>query len=154
MIQEDDILVTDQIFRLKPRHLDLKRIRPLQTTGFASPATTHFKRALDINDLVIKHPEATYFMIMTTHAMKDMDIPKGCFLVVDSAEEVYDEAVIVTWVEGGYRVRQVKLYDQLIVLYAAHPDYPPLYVNEFDEYEYFGVVTFTINRVQPWNLPT
>lgn len=149
MAVEDDILITDEIFLVKSRILDPKHIGFQATTGFASPANTHFKRSIDLNDLVILNKDATYFFKMNTDAMIGVEISKGDSIVVDTEQLVVSGSIIVIWVEGGYRVRQVELFDQMIVLHAANPAYTPIYVHETSAYEYFGVVTFIIKRMHP-----
>ncbi|OJW72957.1 S24 family peptidase [Spirosoma sp. 48-14] len=149
MVVEDDILITDEIFLLKPRQLDPKKIGYQNTTGFASPANTHFKRAIDLNDICVINKDATYFFKMTTEAMKGLEIRKGDRLIVDSEHEVVDDAIIISWVQGGYRVRQVKFCDHYLILYPANPEYTAIHVYEGDQFHFFGVVTYVIKGVLP-----
>jgi DNA polymerase V len=65
---------------------DLRQIvlfSDLVPCGFPSPA--QIERRIDLNELMIQHPSATYFVKSTGDSMIDAGIGEGDLLVVDSS---------------------------------------------------------------------
>ena len=52
--------------------------------GFPSPAQDYVEQTLDLNDLCIRHPAATYFVRAEGDSMIEVGIFSGDILVVDS----------------------------------------------------------------------
>lgn len=65
--------------------------------GFPSPADDFLEGSLDLNNLVIKHPEATFFARVEGDSMQDEGIAEGDILVVDKAIEPFDGCVITRY---------------------------------------------------------
>ena len=53
------------------------------SAGFPSPAQDYVEQELDLNQLCIKHPCATYFVRVQGDSMQDAGIHPGDILVVD-----------------------------------------------------------------------
>ena len=53
--------------------------------GFPSPAADYVEQRIDLNELMIQHPSATYFVKAAGDSMIDGGINDGDLLVVDSA---------------------------------------------------------------------
>lgn len=51
--------------------------------GFPSPAQDYIEKGIDLNELCISHPAATYFVMATGTSMVDAGIYEGTLLVVD-----------------------------------------------------------------------
>ena len=47
------------------------------SAGFPSPAEDHIDRKLDLNELLIQHPVATFFVRVAGESMKDAGINHG-----------------------------------------------------------------------------
>ncbi|KAA9347216.1 peptidase S24 [Larkinella humicola] len=138
----DDLLIPDEIILLDSRGWDEQFLGFQPTTGFASPANQDFKRACDLNELVVTNRDATYYVEMTTDSMVGERIRAGDRLIVDASRKVVSGTLIMAWADGGYRIRRIQLLDHISVLHASHPDYPPIYCHEDGDFQFFGVVTF------------
>nr|CDM08065.1 DNA polymerase V subunit [Erwinia amylovora] len=57
--------------------------------GFPSPAQDYVEEMLDLNDLCIRHPSATYFVRASGNSMTDAGIKDGDLLVVDKSEKTF-----------------------------------------------------------------
>ncbi len=54
--------------------------------GFPSPADDYAEQALDLNELVISHPAATFYVRVSGDSMKNAAICDGDIVVVDRAQ--------------------------------------------------------------------
>uniref|UniRef100_UPI003AEFD423 S24 family peptidase n=1 Tax=Kluyvera georgiana TaxID=73098 RepID=UPI003AEFD423 len=52
--------------------------------GFPSPAADYVEQRIDLNELLIQHPSATYFVKASGDSMIEAGISDGDLLVVDS----------------------------------------------------------------------
>ncbi len=75
--------------------------------GFPSPADDFLEGSLDLNSLVIKHPEATFFARVEGDSMKDEGITEGDILVVDKAIESYDGCLAIAYIDGEFTLKRV-----------------------------------------------
>ena len=66
---------------------NITRIIPLflspVAAGFPSPATDYIEKNLDLNEHLIKHPAATFFVTVSGNSMTGAGIFSGDLLVVD-----------------------------------------------------------------------
>ena len=156
-----------QIFSYSPHQTRISL--PLMTwgveAGFPSPAEGRIDEALDLNDLLIDHPHATYFVKVTGDSMRDAGIHHGDLLIVDLSQTAKSGDVVVAALNGAFTVKRWKPLHtpshhrskgielnglnhvlsggQLI---AAHPDYPPIQIGPDDDFMIWGVVRYFIHR--------
>ncbi len=76
--------------------------------GFPSPAQDYVEDRLDINQLVIKHPNATYFIRVSGDSMIDAGIGDGDLLVVDRALTAQHGDIVVAAVDGEFTVKELR----------------------------------------------
>ena len=74
--------------------------------GFPSPAEGQVDEALDLNDLLIDHPHATYFVRVRGDSMRDAGIHHGDLLIVDRAQTPRSGDVIVAALNGEFTVKR------------------------------------------------
>ena len=78
--------------------------RPLFTcsvsAGFPSPAEDHVDRKLDLNELLVPHPAATFFVRVAGDSMINAGINNGDILVVDRSVEATNGKIIIAIVNG------------------------------------------------------
>ena len=58
--------------------------------GFPSPADDYVDNVLDLNELVIKHPAATFFVRVTGDSMINAYICEDDIIVVDTVDQAMD----------------------------------------------------------------
>lgn len=71
-------------------------------TGFPSPAQGYEDRAIDLNELLVKHPAATVFMRIESSRYTKAGIYPGDLLVVDRSLCPEHAAVVVRECEGQF----------------------------------------------------
>ncbi|MCZ4151599.1 DNA polymerase V subunit UmuD, partial [Escherichia coli] len=68
--------------------------------GFPSPAADYVEQRIDLNQLVIQHPSATYFVKAAGDSMIEAGIGDGDLLVVDSAITASHGDIVIAAVDG------------------------------------------------------
>ncbi|MDP0763379.1 S24 family peptidase, partial [Klebsiella pneumoniae] len=63
--------------------------------GFPSPAQDYVEKRIDLNELLVQHPSATYFVKAAGDSMIDAGIDEGDLLVVDSARKAEHGDIVI-----------------------------------------------------------
>ena len=115
--------------------------------GFPSPADDFLEGSLDLNRLVIRHPEATFFARVEGDSMKDEGIVEGDILVVDKSIEPYDGCLAVAVVDGEFTLKRVRMEPDKILLVPANPKYKVIEISPENEFAVWGVVNWVLKNV-------
>ncbi|CQH41606.1 mutagenesis and repair protein MucA [Yersinia enterocolitica] len=114
--------------------------------GFPSPAADYIERPLDLNELCIAHPAATYFVRVSGNSMTGAGIYDGSLLVVDRSITAKHGDIIIAAIGGEFTVKKLCLHP-VVQLEAMNPDYAPIVLSDGgDDLETFGVVRYVINE--------
>lgn len=132
--------------REKHSHLPLPLFVAGVTAGFPSPADDYIEKPLDLNDLVVKHPHATFYVRVEGDSMRDAGIASGDILVVDRALAPTHGKVVVALIEGEFTVKQIHIRDGVVTLMPANAAYAPIVIKEGSDFQVWGVVTYVIHR--------
>lgn len=114
--------------------------------GFPSPAEDYLDRTLDLNELLIAHPAATFFVRVTGDSMQNAGIFSGDILVVDRSLAPSDNKIVIAIVSGEFTVKRLKIREGKISLIPENPAYPILEVKEGNDFQVWGVVTYVIHK--------
>lgn len=138
--------VTDlfPIVALQP--LELPVIGSLIKGGFPNPADNFFREAIDLNNIVIKHPDHTYYGLAWSDSMEPK-IPEGSILIIDKKAEVINGKLIVAEINGDLCMKRFVRTNGQIELISENPNYPPIVVGEGMTFNIFGRITHVINFV-------
>lgn len=112
--------------------------------GFPSPADDDLEGTLDLNEHLVRHPAATFFVRVQGDSMIGAGIHHGDLLVVDRALEPRSGSIVVAVVDGELTVKRLHLEDGRIALVAENPDYPPLVLSEDQTLHIWGVVAHAV----------
>jgi DNA polymerase V len=115
--------------------------------GFPSPAGDYMEGRLDLNQHLIKHPAATFFMRVTGDSMIEAGIHSGDLLIVDRSLEPMDGNVVVAALDGELTVKRLQQRNGNVRLLPANPDYSPLEIHDQQTFEIWGVVTNVIHSL-------
>lgn len=132
------------------RAVELAEVIPLPLfaesvqAGFPSPAQDYIENRIDLNQLCVNHPAATYFVRVTGESMIEGFINEGDMLVVDSALTAKHGQIVIAAIDGEFTVKQLQLTPtpRLLPMNAAYQSIP---IRVDDNVEIFGVVTFIIH---------
>lgn len=115
--------------------------------GFPSPADDYMETALDLNELVISNPAATFYIRVSGDSMKYAAICDGDILVVDRALEPSHNAIVLAALDGEFTVKRLYKDGHALVLVPENPAYETIPVSEAMDFQVWGVVTYCIHRV-------
>jgi DNA polymerase V len=115
--------------------------------GFPSPATDYCERKLDLNELCIQKPAATYFVRAQGDSMIDAGIFPGDVLVIDRSIDASHGDIVIAAVNGELTVKllETKPQTRLVPMNNQHA---PIVIPEGADLEIFGVATNVIHSLR------
>jgi len=114
--------------------------------GFPSPADDYIECKLDLNELTIKHPAATYFIRAQGDSMADAGIQSGDLLIVDRSLTPSNGKIVIAALDGELTLKHLQIKNGKMKLIAANPNYPPIDITESMDMVIWGVVTFVLHQ--------
>jgi len=117
--------------RLFPRSLSIRQFGPV-SAGFPSPAQGYEDEPLDLNELLVRRPAATFFFRVRGQALLAEGIRDGSILVVDRSVDPRPGYTVVADWNGKRTVLRM-----------------PDYLDGGDELVVWGVVTAVVTRLRP-----
>ncbi|MCH5361392.1 translesion error-prone DNA polymerase V autoproteolytic subunit [Escherichia fergusonii] len=115
--------------------------------GFPSPAADYVEQRIDLNQLMIQHPSATYFVKAAGDSMIEAGIGDGDLLVVDSAITASHGDIVIAAVDGEFTVKRLQLRPS-IQLVPMNSAYSPITLGSEESLNVFGVVTHVVKAVR------
>ena len=118
--------------------------------GFPNPAQDYVEESLDLNELCIQHPTATYFVRASGESMLDVGIHNNDVLVVDRSIVARHDDIIVASFDHSFTVKKFEMTPnmRLVPMNRHNNDYHPLDIVDGVEFEVFGVVSFVIHALR------
>jgi DNA polymerase V len=117
--------------------------------GFPSPASDYEEQPLNLNDLVVQHSAATYFMRVAGESMIGACITSGDVIVVDRSVTASHNKIIVARLGEGFTLKRLQIVKpRRFFLKSEHPNFPVIEVTKRDDFEIFGVVTYCVHRLR------
>jgi DNA polymerase V len=113
------------------------------SAGFPSPAQDYVDRALDLNELCITHPNATFFVKVDGDSMTEAAILDGDVLVVNRSIEAVHGDIVIAAIGADFTVKELCTKPSLMLL-PRNAKYSPITFGEEDELKIFGVVTSVV----------
>jgi len=114
--------------------------------GFPSPVEGELDRPLDLNELLIEHPRATFFVRVQGDSMRGAGLFSGDLLIVDRALKARSGDVIIAALNGSFTVKRLNLGPQGPRLIAENPQYRDIMIQDTDDFVVWGVVRFVIHK--------
>lgn len=117
------------------------------SAGFPSPADDYVEKTLDLNDLLIQKPAATFFVRAEGESMLGAGIHPNDILVVDRSLDPVVGKIVICALNGELTVKRIKSIGKEVVLGAENPDYADIIVQEGIDLVIWGVVTNVIHAL-------
>jgi len=102
---------------------------------------------LDLNEVLIKNPSATFYGTVKGNSMIDAGVEDGDLLVIDKAVPYRHNALAVCCLDGEFTLKRLKREGENLYLMPANPSYKPILVREGSDFAVWGIVTYIIKRV-------
>ncbi len=114
--------------------------------GFPSPAEDLGGQRIDLTQMLVVHPQATYFLRSRGHSMVEAGIFDNDIMVVDRAVKPRHNHIVVAIVDGDFTVKYLYQRSGRVKLKSANPTFPEIVPKEGQTIEVWGVVTATIKQ--------
>lgn len=115
--------------------------------GFPSPADDYVEKTLDLNELLIQKPAATFFVRAQGESMLGAGIHPNDILVVDRSIEPAPGKIVICALNGELTVKRLARDGEQWRLTAENSDYPDIVLHEELDMVIWGVVTNVIHPV-------
>ena len=113
--------------------------------GFPSPADDSVEGSLDLNEHLINHPAATFFLRASGESMLYAGIHSGDLLVVDRSLTPRHGHVVIAALNGEPTVKRLHRKDGHVCLVPDNPHYPVIEIPRKEDLHIWGVVTSVIH---------
>ena len=117
------------------------------SAGFPSPAQDYIEQTLDLNELCIKRPNATFFVRVEGDSMIEAGIYADDILVVDRSVKAKQGDIIIAEINSELTVKELQLRP-CVRLIPRNAAYTPIDIPEGCELTIFGVVISVIRNTQ------
>lgn len=115
--------------------------------GFPSTADDYVDKTLDLNELLVQKPAATYFVRAQGESMLGAGIHPNDILVVDRSIEPVPGKIVICALNGELTVKRLDRENEQWKLKAENPDYSDIPIYEELDMVVWGVVTNVIHAV-------
>ena len=116
------------------------------SAGFPSPAEDYLDKKLDLVEYCIKNPAATFFIRVEGDSMKGVGIFDGDIIIVDKSLPAKPLDIIVAVINGEFLVKRLRKQGKQVFLCAENLDYPPLLIEDENDFHVWGIVTMVIHQ--------
>jgi DNA polymerase V len=113
--------------------------------GFPSPADDYVEKTLDLNELLVQKPAATFFVRAQGLSMLGAGIHHNDILVVDRSIEPVSGHIVICALNGELTVKRLDRHHSQWQLKAENPAYSDIAIHDDLELVIWGVVTNVIH---------
>ena len=115
--------------------------------GFPSPAQDYMEGEIDLNEVLIRHREATFYVRISGDSMTGAGILDGDLAIVDRQIEPSNGNFVIAFVDGEFTIKRIRKDKDCLWLMPSNDKYPPIQVTADNEFTVWGVVTYIIKKV-------
>lgn len=115
--------------------------------GFGSPSGDTGVTRLDLNDILVRHPQATFLMRIAGDAMRESGIDSGDLVLIDRAIPPSHGHVVVAVVGDEFVCRQLVRQGNDLRLRASRAGTADILSGEGMAFQVWGVVTQVIKSM-------
>lgn len=108
--------------------------------GFPAPGDDLVEQSLDLNELLIDNPTATFFVRVSGDSMEGARIFEGDILIIDRAVEPIPGKIVVAAVYGELVVKRLEKTPTGLALVSENEAYGPIVIDDSDGCFIWGVV--------------
>ncbi|CEA16104.1 hypothetical protein ING2E5B_1355 [Fermentimonas caenicola] len=140
------VFISSQLDIYKPEFSELNI--PLAGEASAGSFTNvddFVSERIDLNKLLIRHPEATFYAKVKGNSMNE-DFNDGDLLVVDKAEEWSHGKIALCYMDGEFTVKRIDIEKGVCKLLPSNPQYKPITITSENTLLIWGIIIFSIRR--------
>ncbi len=148
----DKLTLETKVTEIYRASAEISLPRPLLASnisaGFPSPAQDYIEDNLDLNQFLISHPAATYFVKVEGYSMINAGIYPDDILIVDRAAEPLHKKIVIAVVDGELTVKRLFKEKNKWFLLPDNDEFTPIEITREMEVNIWGVVTYAIHKMR------
>jgi DNA polymerase V len=117
------------------------------SAGFPSGMEDFIERKIDLNEILVPHEAATYFIRVQGDSMTGAGIQDGDILIVDRSVEPANGSIVIAVLNGELTVKRLRRRGARVFLNPENAKYAPIEVTAETAFEIWGVVRHVIHSV-------
>lgn len=124
---------------------------PLYTSavqaGWPSPADDYIDQEINLHELAVRNPPATFFLRAAGDSMIGCGIHDGDLLIVDRSLDAANNRVVIAALDGELLVKRIARRGSRTWLEPANPDFPAIEITHREYVHIWGVVTYVLHKL-------
>ena len=112
--------------------------------GFPSPADDFIEAMIDLNQVLIPNPTATFMWRVVGDCMIDVKIFPGDVVLVDRSRSPKHRNIVLAIIDGEPTLKRLNRRGGVMILHNENAKLPTFVLSEGTEVSVWGVVTSTI----------
>jgi len=116
------------------------------TAGFPSPADDYIEGRLSLDEHLIQHKDATFFVRAKGNSMVGAGIFDGDLLVVDKSLDPSSGDIVIAIVDGDLTVKRLIKRGDKVILKPENHRFMEIELQDGQELQVWGVVTSTVKK--------
>jgi DNA polymerase V len=115
--------------------------------SFGSPAGESGVTRLDLNEILIRNPQAAFLVRIAGSSMREAGIDDGDLALVDRALDASHGHVVIAVHQDEFLCRRLYRRAEALGLQATDPDVADVWASETNMFDIWGVVTHVVKQV-------
>lgn len=136
-----DIFIPDTSTKMEIPYIGTVR------AGFPSPADDFPYEKIDLNKLLIKHPQATFFARAKGESM-NKDFQDDDLLIIDRSLDYKDGYIAFCYIDGEFTTKRISKKRNKCYLLPSNENFPIIEVKDSQELMIMGIVTTIIRNMK------
>jgi len=115
--------------------------------GFPSPADDFIEEMIDLNQVLVANPTATFLWRVVGDCMVDVKIFSGDVVVVDRSMSPKHRSIVLAIIDAEPTLKRLNRRGGVMVLHNENAKLPTFTIAEGTDVSIWGVVTATIRQL-------
>ena len=128
-------------------YVEIPYVEPGIACGFPSPADDYMGLKIDLNEALIKNPEATFFARVKGDSMIGAGMEDQDLLIIDRSLEHKNNKIAVCLLDGEFTIKRLKMEKDVAWLMPENEKYKPIKVTADNDFTIWGIVNYIIKAV-------
>ena len=129
-------------------HLKVPLVGQSVHAGFPSPADDFIEEMIDLNQVLVQNPTATFLWRVVGDCMIDVKIFPGDVVVVDRSLQPKHRSIVLAIIDGEPTLKRLNRRGGTMVLHNENAKLPAYTVADGLEVSIWGIVTATIRDLK------
>ncbi|WP_244488274.1 translesion error-prone DNA polymerase V autoproteolytic subunit [Devosia sp. Root436] len=129
-------------------HLEIPLVGQSVHAGFPSPADDFIEEMIDLNQVLVQNPTATFLWRVVGDCMIDVKIFPGDVVVVDRSLQPKHRSIVLAIIDGEPTLKRLNRRGGVMVLHNENAKLPAHTIADGMEVSIWGVVTATIRDLK------